>query len=513
MTIGLGASQYGKAETRVVRVRRDGPRHEIRDLSVTTTLRGDFAAAHTAGDQSRVLPTDSQKNTVFAYAKEKEPGEIEDYALDLARHFAADIAPVSEARVEVEEYRWDRITAEGREHPHAFVRSGQEVRTTAVTVRAGSPASGTSAAGAAGAAGAEGTEGAAGAEGTEGAAGAEGKEGAAGGLSAWVVSGLTGLVVLKSTGSEFAGFLKDRYTTLEETSDRILATSLTARWRYASPRQPPDGWTAAYAAIRQAMLERFATVRSKALQQSLWEMGRAVLEARPEVAEIRLSAPNKHHFLVDLRPFGLDNPGEVFYAADRPYGLIQAEVRRAAARAGLGVTRRVRLRTGGGVRPWTGRRDGVLAAGQLGGGARGEGRVPGRAADPGRHGRHGRPELRQEPPAGPARPEPGQRAGRVGAGTRWPHPARRRRDLRPGDRGTRRPAARPGDGRPHRGLAADPQPGHGRRQPGRRLAGRGQPPAAARLRGGGRGGVRPGHPGDRRRRLLHRPQAQRAGAG
>src|SRR5579875_1455053 len=328
MTIGLGASQYGKAETRVVRVRRDGPRHEIRDLSVTTTLRGDFAAAHTAGDQSRVLPTDSQKNTVFAYAKEKEPGEIEDYALDLARHFAADIAPVSEARVEVEEYRWDRITAEGREHPHAFVRSGQEVRTTAVTVRAGSPASGTSAAGAAGA---EGTEGAAGAEGTEGAAGAEGKEGAAGGLSAWVVSGLTGLVVLKSTGSEFAGFLKDRYTTLEETSDRILATSLTARWRYASPRQPPDGWTAAYAAIRQAMLERFATVHSKALQQSLWEMGRAVLEARPEVAEIRLSAPNKHHFLVDLRPFGLDNPGEVFYAADRPYGLIQAEVRREGA--------------------------------------------------------------------------------------------------------------------------------------------------------------------------------------
>jgi urate oxidase len=308
MTIGLGASQYGKAETRLVRVYRHGARHEIRDVSVTTTLRGDFTAAHTLGDQSRVLPTDSQKNTVFAYAREKEAGEIEDYALELARHFAADIAPVREARVEVEEYRWDRITADGQQHPHAFVRSGQDIRTTAVTVRAGT-----------------------GARGGTGPGGGTGAAGQAGALCAWVVSGLTGLVLLKSTGSEFAGFLKDRYTTLEETSDRILATSLTARWRYAAPQQPPDGWAAAHAAIRQTMLERFATVHSKALQQTLWEMGRAVLEARPEVAEISLSAPNKHHFLVDLRPFGLDNPGEVYHAADRPYGLIQAAVRREGA--------------------------------------------------------------------------------------------------------------------------------------------------------------------------------------
>ena len=133
--------------------------------------------------------------------------------------------------------------------------------------------------------------------------------------------------MLKSTGSEFAGFLKDRYTTLPETSDRILATSLTARWRYRAWPPAPAG-TRSHAQIRQILLERFAEVHSLALQQTLWEMGQAVLKARDDVAEIRLSAPNRHHFLADLAPFGLDNPGEVFHAADRPYGLIQCAVLR-----------------------------------------------------------------------------------------------------------------------------------------------------------------------------------------
>jgi len=284
MAIELGANQYGKAETRLVRVYRDGPRHEIRDLNVSTLLRGDFAAAHIRGDQASVLPTDSQKNTCFAYAKEKGVGEIEDYALDLARHFVTEIKPVASARVEVDEYRWERIGVAGEGHPHAFARASGEVRTTAVTV-------------------------------------------ARAAQQAWVVSGLKDLVVLKSTGSEFAGFLKDRYTTLAETRDRILATSLVARWRYQDA-PPALGWAGAYAQVRQVLLERFATTHSLALQQTLWEMGRAVLEARDDVAEIRLSAPNKHHFLADLAPFGLDNPGEVFYAGDRPYGLIQCAVRR-----------------------------------------------------------------------------------------------------------------------------------------------------------------------------------------
>ncbi|HEU5420457.1 MAG TPA: urate oxidase [Streptosporangiaceae bacterium] len=279
MGIVLGPQQYGKAETRVVRVRRDDEWHQIRDLSVTTALRGDFSQAHLAGDQSAVLPTDSQKNTAFAYALEHGTGEIEDYALALARHFAGDIEPVTGARVEVAEYAWDRISVGSEPHPHAFVRSGQEVRTTAVTV-----------------------------------------EGTGPGQRSWVVSGLTDLVLLKSTGSEFRGFLTDSYTTLPETDDRILATSLTARWRYA---EPATDWLEAYELVKRVLLARFAELHSLALQQSLWEMGHAVLTARPDIAEIRMSAPNKHHYLVDLAPFGLTNNNEVFHAGDRPYGLIQ----------------------------------------------------------------------------------------------------------------------------------------------------------------------------------------------
>ena len=145
---------------------------------------------------------------------------------------------------------------------------------------------------------------------------------------AWVVSGLKDLVVLKTTGSEFSGFLKDRYTTLAETTDRILATSLNAGWRYDSRGPHPTPWDEAHAQVRQILVERFAEVHSLALQQTLFAMGREVLAARDDVAEIRLSAPNRHHFLADLAPFGLDNPGEVFHAADRPYGLIQCAVQR-----------------------------------------------------------------------------------------------------------------------------------------------------------------------------------------
>jgi urate oxidase len=280
MAIVLGPNQYGKAENRVVRIYRDTPRHEIRDVNVSSALRGDFTAAHLAGDQARVLPTDTQKNTCFAFAKQHGIGQIEDYALILGRHFVDDVEPVEGARIEVEEYFWDRIEVDGAGHDHAFVRRGQEVRTTVVTIE---------------------------------------------GPDAWVVSGLKDLVVLKSTGSEFAGYLVDGYTTLQETHDRIMATSLVARWRYAGT---DVDWAGAYAQVRSLLLARFAEVHSLALQQTLWEMGRAVLEARPEIAEIRLSAPNIHHFVYDLSRFGLDNPNEVFHADDRPYGLIQATVQR-----------------------------------------------------------------------------------------------------------------------------------------------------------------------------------------
>lgn len=281
MGIVLGTNQYGKAENRVVRVYRDGERHELRDVNVSTALRGDFTAAHEAGDQARVLPTDTQKNTCYAFAKEHGLREIEDYALALARHFVDDVEPVQGARVAVDEYAWDRVPVHGRGHDHTWVRRGTEVRTTVVTADAG---------------------------------------------GATVESGLRDLVLLKSTGSEFAGFLRDGYTTLQETSDRIMSTSLAATWRYHGT---DVDWDKAWEDVRRILLERYATVHSLALQQTLWEMGRGVLEARAEIAEISLSAPNKHHFLVDLAPFGLDNPGEVFHAADRPYGLIEATVRRA----------------------------------------------------------------------------------------------------------------------------------------------------------------------------------------
>jgi urate oxidase len=278
--IVLADNQYGKAETRVVRIYRDTDRHEIRDVNVSTALRGDFGDAYLSGDQAKVLPTDTQKNTCYAYAKEKGLREIEQYALTLGRHFVADVAPVNGARIEVEEYSWDRVEVDGREHDHTWVRRGAEVRTTVVTVQDD---------------------------------------------QAWVVSGLRDLVLLKSTGSEFAGFLTDEYTTLPETHDRIMSTSLVARWRYTDTEAD---WDKTWADVRRLLLERFATVHSLALQQTLWEMGSAVLEAHPEIAEIKLSAPNRHHFVVDLSPFGLENPNEVFYAADRPYGLIECAVTR-----------------------------------------------------------------------------------------------------------------------------------------------------------------------------------------
>lgn len=282
MAIHLGANQYGKAESRVVRIYRDTPRHQIRDLNVSSALRGRFEDAHTTGDQSEVLPTDTQKNTAFAFAKEKGIGAIEDFALTLGDHFLSAAAAADGARVEIEEYPWERISVDGAGHDHSFVRGGSGIRTTVVNV-----------------------------------------EGRGADRKAYVVSGIRDLTVLKSTGSEFHGFLKDKYTTLKETDDRILATSLVARWRYDHTEVD---WDKSYEQIKGLLLEQFARIHSLALQQTLYGMGEAVLEQHPEVAEIKFSAPNKHHFLVDLSPFEVENPGEVFIAADRPYGLIEATV-------------------------------------------------------------------------------------------------------------------------------------------------------------------------------------------
>jgi urate oxidase len=266
-----------------VRVTREGEVHSIKDINVSVALSGDFEAVHLTGDNANVLPTDTQKNTVYAFAKEAPVGEIEDFGLRLARHFVDGYEPVARARATIEEYPWSRVAANGSGHPHAFTRTGAEKRLTTVTYD---------------------------------------------GSRAHVVSGLSDLVVLKSTGSEFWGYIHDRYTTLEETRDRILATAVTARWLYASTEVD---WGAAFADARTRLLGAFATTHSLSLQQTLYEMGKAVLEGRPEVSEVRMAMPNKHHFLVDLSPFGLENDNEVYFAADRPYGLIEGSVLREGA--------------------------------------------------------------------------------------------------------------------------------------------------------------------------------------
>ena len=279
MTIVLGDNQYGKSETHVVRVTKHGSRHEIKDLNVSVGLAGDFAETHLTGDNSKVVPTDTQKNTVFAFAREPL-GEIEDFGIRLARHFVSEFSSVYRARVSIEEHPWTRIDVEGKPHDHAFLRPGSEKRIATVTC----------------------TD-----DGT------------------WVVGGLADLVILKSTGSEFHGYIKDRFTTLPETRDRIMATSLSARWRYSDNR---SDWGSSFAEVRRLLIETFASKHSLSLQQTLYAMGEAVLEARSEVAELRIAMPNKHHFMVDLSPFGMANDNEVFYASDRPYGLIEGTITR-----------------------------------------------------------------------------------------------------------------------------------------------------------------------------------------
>ena len=273
MAITLGPNRYGKAEVRMVHVDRSTATHGLTDLNVSVALSGDLDAAHTAGDNANVLPTDTQKNTVYAFAAEHGVGAVEDFGLRLARHFVT-TPSITRAVVTIESYPWRRLG------PHSFERDGGEVRTARVTVAA------------------------------------DGEH---------VISGVTGLVLMNTTDSEFVGYIKDRYTTLPEATDRVLATSVTAAWRHAAVT-PDTDWNASYTAARRALAAAFTGTYSRALQETLFAMGRAVLGSAAGLAEVRLSLPNRHHFLVDTAPFGLPNEGTVFHADDRPYGLIEATV-------------------------------------------------------------------------------------------------------------------------------------------------------------------------------------------
>ena len=278
--IVLGQNNYGKSEVRLVKVKRDTGRHELRDLTVDVALEGDFEAAYVRGDNTGLLATDTMRNTVYALAKGQLTGSIEEFGLKLVDHFLEASPTVGRVRVRIAEHPWNRIEANGRGHEHSFVRGSGErlamVRGDATGAR--------------------------------------------------VEAGVDDLLVLKTTNSGWEGFLRDRYTTLPETSDRILATKITANWMYANADVDFDRL---WSGVQRRILETFTDHYSPSVQNTLYRMGEAVLEAFLEIEKIHISLPNKHHLLYDLERFGMENAGEIFHATSEPYGLIEGAVERA----------------------------------------------------------------------------------------------------------------------------------------------------------------------------------------
>jgi urate oxidase len=279
--IELGHNRYGKSAIRLVKLTRLPEGHQVRDLTVSIALEGDFAAAHVEGDNSGVVATDTMKNTVYALAPEHLVGAIESFGLVLARHFLG-FDQVSTVTVSIDEHRWVRMPIDGGVASDAFLRSGDFTRTAVITATAG----GTT-----------------------------------------IEAGLRDLTVMKTRGSSFVGFPRDEYTTLAETDDRIMATMITAGWRYG-PNVRAGDFDELFDAVGGTLLDVFAEHESRSVQESIWVMGRAILERHPEVEEVRMSLPNLHHWVVDLAPFGVANDREIFVPTREPFGLIEATVRR-----------------------------------------------------------------------------------------------------------------------------------------------------------------------------------------
>lgn len=280
MTIQLAENNYGKSRIRLLRVVRQDGRHDIRELTLAISFAGDFETAHTKGDNSKILPTDTMKNTVYALARQYPVEAVEDFSLHLIEHFLTYNPQVARVGIAAAETPWNRIVIGGKPHASAFLRAGAEQRTAALT-------------------------------GT--------REGAT------IRAGIADLIVLKTAKSAFEGFLRDPYTTLKEDRNRILSTSIHADWLYESGEiEFSQHWHG----IRQTMLETFAEHDSESLQHTLYAMGEAVLKNFDRLREIHLSLPNKHFNLVDLSPFGTDNPAQVFLPTDEPHGLIEATLRR-----------------------------------------------------------------------------------------------------------------------------------------------------------------------------------------
>jgi urate oxidase len=280
MAIHLGENSYGKSRVRLLRVARQEGRHDIKELNIAIRFEGDFETAHTKGDNSKILPTDTMKNTVYALARQHSFETVEEFGLHLMEHFVTYNAQVARVRIEIAESLWARLPHGGKPHATAFTRSGGEKRTVVLI----------------------GTR-----EGTT------------------IRAGVADLVVLKTTNSAFEKFLRDPFTTLKEDRNRILATAIEADWLY--PDEEVE-FGPVWHGVRQLLLETFAEHKSLSLQHTLYAMGEAVLNNFDSIREIHLSLPNKHFNLIDLDPLGMDNPAEVFLPVEEPHGSIEATLRK-----------------------------------------------------------------------------------------------------------------------------------------------------------------------------------------
>jgi len=275
----LTNTAYGKSSVRLVQVTRHGDRHDLVDLTIAIRFEGDYDASYTDGDNRSVLPTDTMKNTVYALAAGNPIASPEAFGLRLAGHFLDRNPRLARVRVALTSHGWNRMGEHG-DVGSAFERRGPEARTAAITEER----SGTT-----------------------------------------VEAGIADLIILKSSRSAFDRFLRDEYTTLPETRDRLFATSLTATWRY---RSIPEDVNQAWHATRRALLDCFASHQSESVQHTMYAMGRDALAHVPAIESIHLVMPNKHHLPVDLSRFGLENRNEIFVPTDEPHGLIEATISR-----------------------------------------------------------------------------------------------------------------------------------------------------------------------------------------
>jgi urate oxidase len=267
---------YGKTRVRLTCVQRKGNTHELRELMVRILFTGDYGPSFTAADNSQILPTDTMKNTVYAVARQNPIVSIEQFALDLADRFLSQVSVLKQVEIYIEETPWQHIGS----HESSFMQTGNERRTTTCGISR---------------------------------------------TSQTFVAGIANLQILKTSNSAFAGFLKDDFTTLTETDDRLLGTMLSADWTYVSADLD---FNHSHAAVRANLLEVFANHVSKSVQHTLFAMAEAALSSFSFIAEIHLTMPNKHCLLVDLSKFGLDNPNQIFVPIDEPSGYIEARVRR-----------------------------------------------------------------------------------------------------------------------------------------------------------------------------------------